>query len=187
MPSTCGRLLADPAELGLERLPTEQVPGDLGEQRGLPLALLRVGGPAARPGGELADHHRRHGVDGQRKPVLRVAQRERVRRRQEEEVEREHAPGCDRQRPRDAPGDRHRQHREDVEHAEADRRRERLERPDEQRRHGNRCDGPRELHGHAGTVARQSPRTVTASRITDSAEVTTTVAPARKLKMRPLR
>ena len=60
--------------------------------------------PAARPppragaraGRELADDDRGDEVDGERDPVLGVAQRERVRRRQEEPVEGQHARDRDR-------------------------------------------------------------------------------------------
>ena len=150
------RLNPHPAQLAVQGLPAEQVPGDLGEQGRLPLALLGIRRPPPRPARQLADDERRHGVHGQRKPVRRVAQRERVRRRQEEEVEGEHARDGHRQRPVGAPGNRHGQHREDVEDAEADRRREGLERPDEQRGDGHGGDGARELHDHAETVAPQT-------------------------------
>ena len=92
----------DPGELLLDRRAAEQVLRDLGEERRLALALLGFLRAAPRPRGELADDHGRQRVRQQREPVRRVAQRERVHRRQEEEVEREHARDRDRQRPADA-------------------------------------------------------------------------------------
>ncbi len=76
--------------------PAEQMPGDRRQKRRLPLALLGVGRAPPRARRELADHDRGHRVGGEREPVLGVRQRERVHRRQEEEVEREHARGRDR-------------------------------------------------------------------------------------------
>ena len=59
-------------------------------------------------------------VDGEREPVAAIGERERVDRRKEEEVEREHARDGDRYRERAAPEDRDEEDGEDVEHAEAE-------------------------------------------------------------------
>ncbi len=150
-----GRLRSHPAELRLERLATEQAPRDLREQRRLTLTLLRLGGAATRPRRELADDERRNGIDSQGEPVRRLLQRERMGRRQEEEVEREHARDRDRKRPADPPRHGDWQHGEHVEHAEGKRRREGLERPDEQRGHCHRRDRSRKLDGHGETVPRR--------------------------------
>ena len=73
-----------------------------------------------RNGSELADDHGGHEVDGQRDPVLRVRERERVQRREEEEVEREHARDRHGERVGEPVEDGDGQHREQVEPAEAE-------------------------------------------------------------------
>ena len=76
----------------LDRPVLEQRAGDLGEQR-------RLARPPARPRGQLADDDRDDDEHREREPVLRVGERERVHRLEEEPVEREHARDRDR-RPR---------------------------------------------------------------------------------------
>ena len=68
------------------------------EQRRFALALLRLGRAPARARRELARDDRRDQVHGERRPVACVGERQRVHRRQEEEVERQHR--------RDGDGDR---------------------------------------------------------------------------------
>ena len=79
---------------------------------------------------QRADAHGRDEVDGERDPVLRVAQLEGVPRRQEEPVERQHADDRDRHRVTEAAERGDRQHREEVEHAETEDRRDRAQRVD---------------------------------------------------------
>ena len=88
---------------------------------------------AAGPRGELARHDGDDEVHGEREPVLAVSQVERVGRRQEEPVEGEHARDGDRERVREPPDDRDRQHGEDVERAEAEHGRPVVEDADEHR------------------------------------------------------
>ncbi len=75
----------------LDVLRLEQDPRDVREERRLALPLLGLRRSPSRTSRELADDDGRDEIDAQREPVLRVAQRERVHRRQEEEVEGEHA------------------------------------------------------------------------------------------------
>ncbi len=72
---------------------------------------LRLLGAPPRPGGELADDDGGDEEDEQREPVARVLQCQRVERRQEEEVEREHARDRHADRVDDPPGDRDRDDR----------------------------------------------------------------------------
>jgi hypothetical protein len=83
------------------------------------LALLSLARSPARLRGELAHDEADDQVDRKREPVLRLGQPEGVNRRQEEEVEGEHARNRDENRVCATPEDRHRQHREEIEHAEA--------------------------------------------------------------------
>ena len=107
------------------------------EQRLAPL-LLSVVGPALHAGGQPADADRSDEVDGEDDPVLGVGEPKRVHRRQEEPVEDEHADDGDRHGVGQAPEGRHRQHREDVQAAEADDRSERVEDEDGT---AHDCDG----------------------------------------------
>ena len=107
------------------------------EQR-LASLLLRVVGPALRAGGQPADADRSDEVDGEDDPVLGVGEPKRVGRRQEEPVEDEHADDGDRHGVGQAPEGGHRQHREDVQAAEADDRSERVEDEDGT---AHDCDG----------------------------------------------
>ena len=118
--------------------PLEEVGRDVREERRLTPPLLRLDRSAAGAGRELADDDRRARVDGEREPVLAVRQRERVDRRQEEEVEGEHAADRNRQREREPPLDGHGQDGEDVEHAQAEDGHEAPEEEDGARHRGNR-------------------------------------------------
>ena len=128
-----GRTLLDAGELLLEPSSTQQLGGDVGEQRGFSLALLGLVRPAPSARCEAADDDGGCQVHGEREPVPAVGQRQGVRRRQEEEVEREHARHRDRHRVQPSPGDGDRQDREHVEHAEAQDGDVRLEEPDRRR------------------------------------------------------
>ena len=103
----------DPVELGAHRAMLEQRGRDLRQER-------RLLGSPARTGGELGDDDRDDEVDGERDPVLAVAQRKRVDRGQEEKVEDELARDRDGDRVEQAPEDGDRQHREDVKGAQAE-------------------------------------------------------------------
>ena len=132
----------NPAQLALDVLVLEQSDGHVREQRRLALALLGLRRAPARTRREAADDDRGDEVDPEHDPVLGVAERKRVPRRQEEPVEREHAGDRDGNRVRKTPDDRHREHGEQVEHAEAEYRRDRPQPEDQARRRGNR-DGAR--------------------------------------------
>ncbi len=150
-PSTVGRSLLDAFELIVQPRAAQELDSDVCEQRCLELALLSLGPLSSGPRGQGADDDRRHHVDEQREPVAAVGERERVHRRQEEEVEREHARDRHQDRVGDAPEERNRQDSEDVEHAEAEHRDEVVE-------NGNRRsdDGDRERPGRdAGQRALQ--------------------------------
>jgi hypothetical protein len=128
-------------------LALEERSRDAGEERGLERAPLRFGLARARSRGERAHDERRHEVDSERDPVLSVTEPECVRGRQEEPVEREHARDRDEEPVREPEEDRDRQHGEDVEHAQAEHGRERVEgedRPSDDRNRGGageqRCD-----------------------------------------------
>ena len=111
--------VAPPQRLRLERLLREP----LAFLRQLPQRderRLRLLGPPPRPARELADDDRGDDEDEQREPVLRVLDRERVERRDEEEVEREHAPERRRRSRSRPPRDRDRDDREQVEHRQAE-------------------------------------------------------------------
>ena len=116
-------LLSTAAPPALEQTPR------LGRQRRLAPALLGLVRAPSRSRGEPAHADRRHEVDGERDPVLRVREPS-VRRREEEPVEGEHADDRDRDRERQAPERRDGQHGEEVEDAEAQHGRDRLESPD---------------------------------------------------------
>ena len=127
--------LGDRFEL-LAQLPTaEQVAGDLGEQCGFTLALLRLGGSPAHAVGEQAHGDSDDDIGRERKPVRPVGERERVNRRQVEPVEREDARDRHRQRISHSPERRDDEHGDDVEHAEAEHRDEGLEQLDRQGDH----------------------------------------------------
>ncbi len=120
------------AELLVERPPAQQVERRLGERMRLGAPLLGVLPPRPRPSSERAHGERDREIDNEREPVRAVTQLERVRRRQEEPVEREHARHGDRGRERRPPDDRYGKHGEDVERPEAQNGHVRLERPDDQ-------------------------------------------------------
>jgi hypothetical protein len=86
---------------------------------------------------ERAHAHGRDEIHGERHPVLRVVQLKRVRRRKEEPVESEHAHDGHGHRVAESPEGGDRQHGEEVEHAEAEHRRHRLERVDAE---ADQCD-----------------------------------------------
>ena len=134
-------------ELLLEAAAAQEVGGESRQQRRLALALLGGGRATTCARGELADDDRRRDVDREREPVLAVRERERVPRRQEEPVEREHARDRDRHREADAPDDGHRQHREDVENAEAEHRHPLVE----------QCDHGRDRRDRGRTGERGDP------------------------------
>src|SRR5262245_2363527 len=75
------RTVRDPAELFVEAPAFEQVRRDLGEQARFALALFRRDGAALRARSELTDDDSGPEVDGERDPVLRLPERERVERR----------------------------------------------------------------------------------------------------------
>ena len=79
---------------------------------------------------ELTDDDADRQVDGERDPVLGLAERERVHRRQEEEVERQHRGDGDRNRVGEPVDDSDRDDGEHVEHAQADDRSDRAQRID---------------------------------------------------------
>ena len=74
---------------------------DCGQERGLVGAPPSLGLARAGPRRERADDERRYEVDRERDPVLPVTELERLRRRQEEPVERKHARQRDEQRVRE--------------------------------------------------------------------------------------
>ena len=115
----CGQV-GELVQLGGELGAAQQVAGGLGEHGRLATPLLGVLLPAACARRERADDDRSDEVDGEREPICAVAQLQRVLRRQEEPVEREHARDRDRNGEAEAPCDRDRQHGEDVQHAEAE-------------------------------------------------------------------
>ncbi len=121
------RPLLDALELVVQPRAAQQLGGDVCEQRRLELALLGLGSLSAGAGSQAADHDCRHHVDEQREPVAPVRESERVDRRQEEEVEGEHARDGDDHCVGGAPEQRDREHGEHVEHAEAERRDEVVE------------------------------------------------------------
>jgi hypothetical protein len=107
------------------------------------LALLGLGRTATDAGREVADGDRHDEVDRQRHPVRGVGQRERVERRQEEEVECEHAEDRGGDPVREAPGDGDRDDRQQVDGAKADNRGNRVEQVDEPCDDADRRDGRR--------------------------------------------
>ncbi len=111
--------VAAPQRLGLERLLREPLPlgGHLSQRLESRLGLF---GAPPRAGCELADHDGRDEEDEQREPVARVLQGQRVERRQEEEVEGEHAPERRPDAVCESPRDGDRDDREQVEHGEAE-------------------------------------------------------------------
>ena len=111
--------VAAPQRLGLERLLREPLPlgGHLSQRVEGGLGLLRT---ASRTGCKLAHDHGRDEKDEQREPVARVLQGQRVERRQEEEVEGEHAPDRRPDAVCEPPRDGDRDDREQVEHGEAE-------------------------------------------------------------------
>jgi hypothetical protein len=129
------------ADLVLQATAAQEVGREAGEHRGLPLALLGGRSAPPRPRSELADDDGGREVDRESKPVLAVGKRERVPRRQEEPVEREHARDRDGQREAESPEDRDRKHGEDVEHTKAQHRHPAFEQGDHRgdRRHRARA------------------------------------------------
>ena len=123
-PEDSGDLGGDVSKLVLDLARLEQSARHVGEQRRLASAALGLSLPATRARGKPADDDSRDEVDGERDPVLRVVELERVRRRQEEPVEGEHARDRDRQRVGQPEEHGDRQDGEDVEDAEAEDRRE---------------------------------------------------------------
>ncbi len=121
----------EPAELLVEGPAAQQVQRGLGESMRLGSPLFGVLPPRPGPRRERAHRERDGEVDGEREPVLALPQVERVVRRQEEPVERQHARHGDDSGKRRAPDDRNRQHGEDVERSEAERRHVRLEQLDD--------------------------------------------------------
>ena len=114
--------------------------GEVGEQGRVALAPLGLCGPPPHSRRELARHHRGREIDEKSRPVARLVQRERVHRRQEEPVEDEQRDEGDPDRVRKAPQHRGRKDDDDVQSAETDHRRDRLEHCDRERCRGDqRC------------------------------------------------
>ena len=146
------RRAVDPStSLGLR--PGQQLPRQSGGEVGLLAAALGFGGAAASEVGDRAHHHGDRDERRQRDPVARVGDREPADRRDVEEVER----GCARQRrrqpQRESPVGRHEQHRRQVDDAQRDRRRHRLQRVDRGRGDGNRQCRKRDAQPHWRTFA----------------------------------
>ncbi len=144
--------------LGLDRL---TLPPSLAVRRlarrpcGLLASLLDLLGALACARREGAHAHRRHEIDGERDPVLRVVKRERMRRREEQPVEHEHAHDRDGDREREPEEDGDGQDREHVEDAQTEDWSDRLEQED---RTAHERDGP-EAH-QRGDKLSESPPTV---------------------------
>ena len=117
----------DPAELVLHVVALEERSRDCGQKRGLEGAPPSFGLARARPRRERADDERRHEVDRERDPVLSVREPKRVCRLEEEPIEREHAGDRHQQRIREPEQHRNRKYREDVENAQAEHGRKRVE------------------------------------------------------------
>ena len=96
---------------------------------GLARLCLGLDGAGSRRDGQPADHERRDQEHAQRDHVLRVRDREPVTRLDEEEVERKHAEHGGAERRDLAAADRHEQHREQVDDAQAGGGGERVEQP----------------------------------------------------------
>ena len=97
----------------------QQVARSLGENVSFAAPLFRILLAMTRARGERAHDDGRHEVHGEHGPVGAVAQLERMRRRQEEPVEGEHARDRDDRREHRPPADGDRKHREHVQNAEA--------------------------------------------------------------------
>ena len=104
---------------------------------GFPCEPVSLGGTTARSRRELAHADGSEEVDGERNPVLRIGETKCVRGRQEEEVEGQHAHERDGDRPAKTPQSGNGQHGEEVDHAEAEDRRDRAQGVD---RPGHECD-----------------------------------------------
>src|SRR6266508_3582798 len=120
-------------------------------------ALLGLRRPAPCARSQLADDDRDHEVDGERKPVLGVAEPEGVRRRQEEEVEREHARHRDEHGVVGSPADRDDEHPEHVERPEAEDRRDLPECVDRAGRHRECRDADGDAQHEPANACRGCP------------------------------
>ena len=121
-PKQAGGPRRDGLEARLDLDALEQERGDVSRQRRFSAALLGLLRAPASASRQPAHADRRDEVHGERDPVLGVREAQRVRRRQEQPVEREHAHDRHRDRERQAPDRRHRQNGEEVENAEAENR-----------------------------------------------------------------
>jgi hypothetical protein len=137
--------------LRLESLSGQALPllGQLAQGGESRLGLL---GAAARPAGELAHDDGRDDEDEEGEPVPVVLDRERVERRDEQEVEGDHAADRDGDGEDASPGDRDRDDREEVEHRQAEHRHvplQELDRARHERERAGRCRDPGE-RSHPG-------------------------------------
>ncbi len=146
-----GRPDGDLGQLRLDRrLLRAGAPSNVGGEGRLAPLLLRLRGAAPGARGERADADRDDEVDGERDPVLRLGEMERVGRRQEQPVEGEHADDRDTTTANRSPqiaatgSDG-----EEVEHAETEHRRDRIERVD------RACDDERRAAALAAVPARR--------------------------------
>ena len=121
------RGLADTDQLGGDGRSSQKGGRQLGEKRCLPLALLGFARALPRSPRQVAHHQARHHVHGEDEPVLAPVQRQLKGRRDEGEVEQEHARYGDADRPHTPEEESDREHREHVQRAEAQRRRDALE------------------------------------------------------------
>ena len=133
-PERVGDPLRRRAERGPHVRRAQQQPRELGAEVGLAPPLLGLERAAAREVGDARGRHRRDQQHDERHPVLPLGDREAPGRRDVEVVERERGADAGGEPEPDAPHGRDEQHRQQVDDAERDLRRDLAERVQEQRR-----------------------------------------------------
>ena len=145
-PKKAGSPRRDGLEARLDLDALEQERGDVSRQRRFSAALLGLLRAPASASRQPAHADRSDEVHGERDPVLGVGEAQRVRRWQEQPVEREHAHDRHRDRERQAPDRRHRQNGEEVENAETENRRHGLEGEDGRAGERDRAEAEQRCH-----------------------------------------